>query len=253
MSEQKTGVVGLLKKVRFYHLSPSGLVRIMCHLLSGYRLCKKHAARFRDYVPASINSMTTAWNLSCASLSPMRTIIDAGANCSQMTKLLQIIYPNPKVLSFEPNPACHPIGDVHSLALSDVNGESTLYVAKDDYGSSVDVPRPDCVSEIKVQTRRFDSMGIDINSLPKPILLKIDVEGYELKVLKGFGEMLRSVDALLVEVPNDRDDSKQYDPVELYAYLKEFGFNNSKALFSWFNGAQPPEYMDVVFTRQAAK
>ena len=240
---------GLLGRIRLYHLSPFGWVRILCHLAAGRRLCRRHGARLRDYVPACLNSMTTAWNYAQLGLSPARTLVDVGANASQMIRLLQIGAPAERILSFEPNPDCQPLGEVHRVALGDVDGTCTLYVARDDYGSMVGTRRADCVRELTVATRRFDSLGIDLGACPKPILVKVDAEGYELKALRGFGDQLRQVDRLLVEVQNDRAHGCPYDATELYAFVREQGFTQSQALFGWFHGSRPPEYFDVWFAR----
>ncbi len=245
----RQGFFHLLSKLRPYHLSPSGLVRISCHLLSGIRLCRKHSVKLSPYLPACLNSMTTIWNYSQRGLPAPGTIIDVGANDSQMTRLIQILAPQSRVLSFEPNPACHPIGEVHRFALSDEDGRGTLYVTHDDYGSTMEVHRPDSAQQVVVETRRFDSLGIRVRDLPRPVLLKVDVEGYELKVLRGLGEELSAVDAAIIEVQNHRDQEKLYDATELYAHLRQHGLGDSTVLFAWFTGTLPPEYMDVLFAR----
>ena len=41
---------------------------------------------------------------------------------------------------------------------------------------------------------------LDISKLEKPILTKLDIQGYELEALKGFGNLLKDNDYILVEV-----------------------------------------------------
>ena len=41
---------------------------------------------------------------------------------------------------------------------------------------------------------------LDISKLEKPLLTKLDIQGYELEALKGFGNLLQDNDYILVEV-----------------------------------------------------
>jgi FkbM family methyltransferase len=103
-------------------------------------------------------------------------------------------------------------GAFHEMALSDTNGEMTfwsvdpqLYVnrgasslLKIDFehrnADDPDKGRAPIQRPVTVRSARYDSLG-----LTAPDLLCIDVEGAEAMVLRGFGDVLRSVTAVVVE------------------------------------------------------
>lgn len=53
--------------------------------------------------------------------------------------------------------------------------------------------------QVELPIVRLDNF-IEQNNLPTPDILKIDAEGYDLKVLKGAGKFLSKVEVILVEV-----------------------------------------------------
>jgi FkbM family methyltransferase len=59
----------------------------------------------------------------------------------------------------------------------------------------------------------------------KPNLIKLDVEGYELNVLKGSNSVLSSSElmAIIIEL-NENNDSFGYSSKEIDSYLNEYGF-----------------------------
>jgi len=63
------------------------------------------------------------------------------------------------------------------------------------------------------------------NNLTKIDFLKIDVEGFELKVLKGFGEYLNNVKYIQFEYGTGLRDAGS-NLSEVVTYLKSFGFDN---------------------------
>jgi FkbM family methyltransferase len=206
--------------------------------------------------------MTAAWNLSeiIKDMPRPATIIDAGANNSQMTRLLQLICePGARVLSFEPIPSLKPIGERYYQALSDNDGSAEFYVpggSDDELGSlykdyfeSANVG----AKTLKVETARFDTLvkqgKVPWAALKGPILLKIDTEGSELNVMKGFGEYLAKVDYVVTEVSNGYGRGKPYDLVEMCRCMDAAGFVNSQVIYSCFDGATLPAYLDMVFWR----
>ena len=65
---------------------------------------------------------------------------------------------------------------------------------------------------------KIDSLGLDDVDL-----IKIDVEGFEMEVLKGAENTLNNVDYLMIELNNN---SKKYGSsnLEIEKYLKKLGF-----------------------------
>jgi hypothetical protein len=100
-----------------------------------------------------------------------------------------------------------------------------------------------------VEVKRFDAMGLDLANCKRPIFLKVDVEGHELEVLKGFGASLAQVDDVVLEVQNEQNRAHAHDATELFAFMAAQGFNYSKALYAWFDGYHEPAYFDVLFRR----
>lgn len=239
-----------LSTIGLKHLSPTAVARNLYGTIAGYRLCARYRARFWTYFPECLNSMTTIANFSKLDLNPPGTIIDVGANNSQMAKLLQLLAPNAEILSFEPLPTCQPMGKVYRMALSDQTSKGTMYVlSRDTYGAILDDSSAAHDSSQPTEVRRFDSLGVNLAGTPHPVMLKIDVEGHELRVLQGFGTELRHVDYVLLELQNAQNESRTSDGLNTYAFLYANGFRHSRILFAWFDGSKMPAYLDVLYWR----
>lgn len=204
--------------------------------------------------------MTAAWNYSKTleenGLQPPSTIIDVGAHSSQMTKLLAM--PSKigvRILSFEPNPRLKPAGEHFELALSDSDGLANFSTPSNDtdWGTIKSVEKGQSTRE--VIKMRFDSLvnskKIDIGSLPRPILVKVDTEGSELDALVGFGDYLEIVDYLVVEVENASDRGGNYNLLSMCRYLSDFKFDGCKILYSCYDGPESPAYSDIMFWRNS--
>ena len=250
-------------KIHLFHLQPLGLIRIFYQLLAGWRLCRKHGASLCRFVPLCINPMNSVWNADriLMDLPRPRTLIDVGANQSQMARLLQLVAtPDAEILSFEPIRSLHPIGTRFFQALSDKDGKADFFIpgTSDDELGSLYRDFADHSGQgartIEVETARFDTLVekkmVPWENLKKPILLKIDTEGGDLKVLNGFGECLRSVDYVLTEVENDNSRGRHYDLIEICARMKDAGFNRSRMTYACFDGATASAYFDLFFWRQ---
>lgn len=131
---------------------------------------------------------------------PGMTVYDVGANVGFLSVIAaRYVGPTGRVVCFEPLPDNiqqieHNIqlNDfkqviVRREALGDENGEAVFLVsAETTWGklATVGSPVANQVGEIKVPVRMLDTL-IDVNHLPVPDLVKIDVEGAEVAVLKG--------------------------------------------------------------------
>lgn len=152
-------------------------------------------------------------NLLRAILRPGDAFVDVGANIGYFTLLASVLVGrNGEVIAVEPNPGARARLErnvslnrltnvrVVEAALSDRAGELTLHLGPADNSglSSFRVPR-DSARSIAVAVRTLDSL-VTLDARPRAIV-KIDVEGAELQVLRGMRETLRRARPdLIVEI-----------------------------------------------------
>ena len=91
-------------------------------------------------------------------------------------------------------------GEFHNIALGDIETEIDIEVRPDLGGSTLfeEIGSREILTSYPVSMKRFDTL-IGDRQLAKPCLCKIDVQGAELKVLKGMGEALNQIDMFIVE------------------------------------------------------
>lgn len=150
-------------------------------------------------------------------------VIDIGANVGQFTLLAMIDWRPEKIVAFEPlasagrkyRKAFGSRRDVvlHQVAIGSDASEQTLHITS----------RSDCSSLLPVgslQASGFpgsDEVGLEPVSVAplatyvsgadleqRTVLVKIDVQGYELEVLAGLEPILRGLDLVLVELSFER-------------------------------------------------
>lgn len=145
-----------------------------------------------------------------------RTVVDVGANRGQFATFARSMFPQSQIYSFEPleGPAQlfkRYLGDedrVHlfTSAIGDHAGDKTIFVASSDDSSSLLRPT-DAQNQIfgitvarteQVSVRRL-SECLSGRQLQGPALLKIDVQGAELDVLRGSADLLSLFDVIYVE------------------------------------------------------
>lgn len=150
----------------------------------------------------------------------IRCVLDVGANSGQFgEKLLNRGFQG-RLISFEPLTDCfaelsrnaqrHPNWDCHNLAIGSQEGTAVINVSGNRYSSSI-LPAASwsveehapigSVAQQPVRVRRLDSLWQELwpLSAPRPLMLKIDVQGFEPQVLEGLGQRLQDVDLLLFE------------------------------------------------------
>lgn len=84
---------------------------------------------------------------------------------------------------------------VEQMAMYSESKEKTMSIGSDDPGSGTHSLSNN--GEIKIKAQRADSY---IKSNNMPDVVKIDVEGSELEVLRGFGDYLSNIKLLIVEI-----------------------------------------------------
>lgn len=146
------------------------------------------------------------------------TIIDAGANKGQFSLEARAIYSSANIIAFEPlvQPASlyKKLFDhdkkiqFKRIALGAKSGETDIHISRRNDSSSLlkigklqntYFPGTDEVGLEHIQVSRLDET-VQPDQLTSPTLLKIDVQGYELEVLKGAEKILPCVDDIYVEL-----------------------------------------------------
>ncbi|MCK1606579.1 FkbM family methyltransferase [Bradyrhizobium sp. 166] len=148
--------------------------------------------------------------------SQYRTIVDIGANVGQFALFARERYPMANVFSFEPLEDCwdtynsifdnDPNVRLFRCGIGPADTEAAINVTNENDSSSMLAPAATQVEVFgtrvntikKVELRRLASI-LPSDRIASPALLKIDVQGFELDVLRGCEEMLLHFDTLYVE------------------------------------------------------
>lgn len=77
---------------------------------------------------------------------------------------------------------------------------------------------------LNLEIKRFDSLGIDLQNYN---VLISDTQGYEINVLKGFGELVSKLDAIIIEYINSNLYEGDTNLESLEQFLKDFNFSLS--------------------------
>lgn len=175
--------------------------------------------------------------------SHIKTIIDVGANIGQYASASHQFYPNAIIYSFEPvpetfeklkaNTAKTENIKVYSCALGDTEGSIDFFQNEHSHASSVlevsteqkeAIPSTSNYKKIEVPVHKLDDFEFP-SPLLRPILLKLDVQGYEKQVLLGGENFVKNVDYLLLEMSFIRmyNDEPLFD--EMHDYIKSIGYS----------------------------
>jgi len=168
------------------------------------------------------------------------TVLDVGANRGQFALFSLTTWPSAKLISFEPLPG--PAGllrqtfgdriEVVQAALSDEIGQAEMYVTEQDDSSSL-LPigtNQEQISGTKVASVETSVPLVTLDSvlseraLVGPMLLKIDVQGNELKALRGAIASLSKIDMIYCECSYRELYVGQALAAEIIDFLGQHGF-----------------------------
>jgi FkbM family methyltransferase len=138
----------------------------------------------------------------------VRSVVDIGANRGQFALLARHVFPNAKIVSFEPlaKPAAkfraifaNDKGVVlHEAAIGSTRGDAVIHVSRQDDSSSL-LPITEMQDRLFPGTAEAGRATVHIGPLSEflspeeisqPALLKLDVQGYELHALSGCEDLL---------------------------------------------------------------
>lgn len=110
---------------------------------------------------------------------------------------------------------------IYNIALSDKKGKSYIYIRDiDNRGAdSLVQTNKDIKTNILVEIDTIDSL-LKSKKILIPDILKIDVEGFELNVLKGSYKLLKEYAPILIVEYNEYIPQKEGKPKDILSYIK---------------------------------
>jgi FkbM family methyltransferase len=182
-----------------------------------------------------------------------RTVLDLGANIGQFAIASANLFgQGVSVISFEPDPSTASIlrnnvkglpVEVMELAIGSAPGESTFFVNADSQVSSLlplgrirltDFPESVIKHEIKVSIESLDNLFTS-SDLASPILLKIDVQGFESEVIAGSTHFINKVRWIVMEVSFTDLYKGEADFISILNLLSDRGFRFLRPLNMHFS------------------
>ncbi len=182
--------------------------------------------------------LNKAWFLNAG----ISTIIDIGANNGNWARTMNLLLPKSRIYSFEPLPECFQKLEQQmqniknhksfNFALGDISGKVEFNQNEFSASSSIhDIsaehvaafPFTAKAKKIMVNIDRLDNIIAGYN-LDREVLVKIDVQGYEDKVIAGATETLLQAKIVIVEVSYEVLYKGQPLFEHLFEQLSRLGF-----------------------------
>jgi len=199
-----------------------------------------------------------------------QTILDVGANIGQFGREIRERFPAADLICFEPIP--RPFAELAEwaasqkgvravqLALGDAREQLSMFVHDDHTPSSSLLATTQETSELYPSTARQSEITVPVERLDDwiaangvalggNVLLKIDVQGFEMRVLKGAPETLARTAAVIIEANLEQLYEGQSRFIELVGLLDAAGLAYAGNL----SQACAPDgrivFVDAVFVR----
>lgn len=199
-----------------------------------------------------------------------RSILDVGANDGQFAAAAHAVFPDAAIYSFEPIPDCFakltktmagvPKFKAFDLGLGAASGE--MQINRSDFSPSSSFrpmaglhksvyPHTAHSVPLTVRVETLDGVAKGLE-LAEPLLLKMDVQGYEDQVLAGGGDTARRAAAIITEVSYETlyDGQPLFDAI--YRSITGMGFVYKGSLEQTEDNAGRALFADGIFVRMGA-
>jgi FkbM family methyltransferase len=165
----------------------------------------------------------------------VRGIIQVGSNTGQEINLFRNYTQN--IICFEPVPSvfeilkmnnsdlkCFNFGlgeksEKRSMYIASNNAESSSFLKPHNHTTSFSHIKFNQMQELEI--KRFDELDIDASQFN---ILVSDTQGFELSVMKGFGDKLNDMDFIYVEYIENQLYENDSNLKEITEFVKDFGF-----------------------------
>jgi FkbM family methyltransferase len=194
------------------------------------------------------------------------TIIDGGANVGQLARAAAELYPEARVITIEALPDVadqlqRNLSDLQRVrvirsAIGEEEREITFHRSSYTLASSVLSPHADyeksfpgqSFSAVHVPMSTLDTL-LSEETLTPPVLLKLDLQGYELQALRGATGTLEHTDYLLLETTFKPMYENEPHFEDVYALLHQAGFRFQNPIDFLTDGSGEIIQMDALFEK----
>jgi FkbM family methyltransferase len=140
-----------------------------------------------------------------------KATVDVGANAGDWSRMCRRVFPDTRILAIEPQVRCEPSLRKMARELGSVTIAQTLVGAHSaaavpfyqheftGISSVLREPEAPAVGTVPVDMVTLDEL-LGSEEFPQPALIKLDVQGYELEVLRGGAQALARAEVVLMEV-----------------------------------------------------
>jgi FkbM family methyltransferase len=199
----------------------------------------------------------------------VRTIIDVGANTGQFAKTFLAIFPRARIISFEPIRAAfgelsswastEPRATAINVAVGDTEGTIPMIEHTEHTVSSSILPTTDVSVDIWPAQARQRVVDVRMTTLDEAlgqrqcepeVLVKLDVQGYEDRVIRGGKQTLRRAAAAIVEVNLDSLYKGQAAFADIVSELNAVGLEYSGSLEQSLFSDGHVIFFDALFLRR---
>jgi FkbM family methyltransferase len=172
----------------------------------------------------------------------IKTVVDVGSNVGQFAVAAMRAFPDAQIHCFEPLPSCfatlegrlgqHDRVSLHNVAVADKDSVAMMRQSSFSPSSSLmkmaplhesEFPFTEGGTEVEVQVTTLDHALLGVE-LPSPVLMKIDTQGSEHRVLSGGRSVLEKTDVAILETSYEPLYEGQTFFPELYQTMRSAGF-----------------------------
>lgn len=186
------------------------------------------------------------------------TIVDVGCADGSTCTWFARSFPGHRIIGFEPfkesfekalqNTSRFKNVEIHNVAMDETEGESTLHITADPLATSLLVsanPQGETgrkIMEIKHETLKTSTLDKIISGDTQILLLKLDTQGTELRILRGGVNTLSRTSLVLVELNNHELYTGGAQYYEVDEFLRKNNFRLIDIYVTYRPGGQVSEY-----------
>lgn len=201
---------------------------------------------------------------------PIKTVIDIGANTGQFARYISTIFPDVIIYSFEPLPsefiilknwALRQRGRV--IAINSALGSQTENIIMNlhvDHAVSSSIlktsqvaetlyPMTNKQKEIVVHQTTLDK-ALCLDDIDGDVLIKMDVQGYEDRVLAGGKKIFSHAYACIIEIALDQLYKKQASFENILMSMNQMGYRYAGNIQQVYGQDGHCVYLDALFVRR---